>query len=419
MEGCRAGRTAPPEPERGSDFTGGRRSALERLDSIDPDSYAGSRNFLGGKVSRLSPWIRHGVLSLAEIRDLALRRAKTPADAEKFISELGWRDYWRRIHARLGDGIFEDLHAPVSISTVPIVDSMPQDVLTASTGMCCIDSFVRQLHQTGWIHNHARMWLASWLVHVRGVRWQVGAAWFLEHLLDGDPASNSLSWQWVAGTFSTKPYLFNRENLERYTDGIFCSGCTLLGHCDVEGSYETLATRLFRPTAGAWSDGGRPTISSTEPWRGVGRADGGARDVPLVWLTLDSLSETSPAAAAFPDSPRLFVIDDSWLLGERPSPKRLRFIFECLDEVANLEVAVGDPVSIVTDRAAAVGVNRVMVAETPCPRVRRQADAIGRHVAIEVAAWPRFIDDSRINDLGSFSRYWRKAQRSALTPTQG
>ena len=400
-----------------ADFAGGRQAALARLESLAPAAYGRTRNFLAGNVSRLSPWIRHGVLSLAEVRDRALAVVPEPSDAEKFVSELGWRDYWRRVHARLGDGIFENLHPPVAASTRPRLDAMPEDVLAASTGMDCIDAFVRQLHETGWLHNHARMWLASWLVHVRGVRWQVAAAWFLEHLLDGDPASNSLSWQWVAGTFSTKPYLFNRENLERYTEGGFCRGCPLLGACDVEGTYEALASRLFQPGDHASNDGGRVTILPAEPWRGVGTEGSGGTGMPLVWLTLDSLSETSPAAAAFPAAPRLFVIDESWLSAERPSPKRLRFILECLDDVAEVEVAVGDPVSTVMDRAAVHGARRVVVAETPCPRVRRQADAIGRRFPVEVVPWPRFVDDSRVNDLGSFSRYWRKVERSALTPT--
>ena len=398
-------------------FVGGRRAAMERLESLDPASYARSRNLLSGRVSRLSPWIRHGVLSLAEVRDRAIKGVHRPEEAQKFVSELGWRDYWRRVHARLGDGIFEDIHAPVADSTRPMLDSMPEDVLAASTGLACIDAFVRQLHQTGWLHNHARMWLASWLVHVRGVRWQVGAAWFLEHLLDGDPASNSLSWQWVAGTFSTKPYLFNRENLERYTEGAYCRGCGLLGSCDVEGTYEAIASRLFHATAGEPVDGGRATIRPAEPWRGAAEGGGHASGKPLVWLTLDSLSDASPAAAAYPDAPRLFVIDEAWLAAERPSPRRLRFIFECLDDMAKIEIAVGEPGAIVAERAVLQGVDRVLVADTPCPRVRRQAEAIGRRVVVEVVPWPRFVDDSRVSDLGSFSRYWRKVERSALMPS--
>jgi deoxyribodipyrimidine photo-lyase len=79
-----------------------------------------------------------------------------------------------------------------------------------------IDASVRTLYRTGYLHNHARMWLASYATHVRKAHWRAGADWMYGHLLDGDLASNHLSWQWVAGTFSTKPYVFNAENVARY-----------------------------------------------------------------------------------------------------------------------------------------------------------------------------------------------------------
>ena len=155
---------------------GGRNAALARLAAIDPVAYASSRNFVGGAVSRLSPWLRHGVLSLAEVRDAALHCVSHPAAAEKFITELGWRDYWRQVQATLGPLIRHDLEPPaIRWQTADRLEAMPDDVLAAATGLDCIDAFVRRLHDTGWLHNHERMWLASWLVHIRGVRWQAGA----------------------------------------------------------------------------------------------------------------------------------------------------------------------------------------------------------------------------------------------------
>ncbi|MFM8953964.1 MAG: FAD-binding domain-containing protein, partial [Planctomycetaceae bacterium] len=283
---------------------GGGHAASARLAAIDPVAYARSRNHVAGAVTGLSPWIRHGVLGLAEVRDAALARVATAEQAEKLIAELGWRDYWRQVHAALGDRIHADIEPPASASRVAArLDAVPADVRDAATGMDCIDAFVRRLQTTGWLHNHARMWLASWLVHVRGVRWQAGADWFLEHLLDGDPASNHLSWQWVAGTFAAKPYLFNRENLETFTTGVHCQACPVVGHCDVEGSYDDLSARLFVSEPAV-----RPPlrIRPAAPWRPALQPSP-AR--PLVWLTLDSVSPRSPAATAYPDSPRVYVID--------------------------------------------------------------------------------------------------------------
>ena len=398
----------------GATDRGGRRAAEERLRAIDPVAYERTRNHVSGAVTRLSPWIRHGVLGLAEVRDAALAKVARPADATKLVSELGWRDYWRQVQAALGDRILTDIEPPAAEPRRPSLDRMPSDVLEARSGLACIDAFVRRLHDTGWLHNHERMWLASWLVHVRGVHWRVGADWFLEHLLDGDPASNHLSWQWVAGTFSAKPYLFNRENLESYTAGIHCRTCPLLGRCDVEGTYDDLAARLFTAAGPAVS---RPALRI--PPAAASASDPATAARPLVWLTLDSAAETSPAATRFPEAPRLFVVDPSWLEAERPSRQRLAFLFECLADVPGLEVVLGDPRVVVPARAAALGCDAVAVAETSCPRIRSAAVAIAATQRVVTLSWPRFCDRSGVRDLGRFSRYWQKVATSALRPTSG
>jgi len=402
---------------------GGRGAALEQLATIDPEGYARTRNHLSGAVTRLSPWLRHGVLSLAEVRDAALARVAQPEHAAKLISELGWRDYWQQVYAAVGDRIREPIETPAQPSRLPVLEQVPTDVLMAQTGMHCIDAFVQQLHQSGWLHNHARMWLASWLVHARGVRWQAGADWFLSHLIDGDPASNHLSWQWVAGTFSAKPYLFNRENLETYTAGVYCQPCGLRGSCSVEGSYDDLAARWFTAAAPA----------ARQPLRIRPRHDAAVRPAtvprhPLVWITLDSVAAISPAAAAYPQAPRLFVLDPVWIKQERPSLNRLLFLLECLADIPGVELWLGDPLEAVPARARAHGCDGVALAETPCPRIRGQIAAIGTSASDEpaaaaglpvaVMAWPPFCDRSGVEDLGRFSRYWQRVSPSAMRPTR-
>jgi deoxyribodipyrimidine photo-lyase len=229
-----------------SDTVGGRKAAEAALKTVDAVQYAKTRNFLNGKVTRLSPYIRYGVLSLAEVRDYALQNVSNQADAEKLINELGWRDYWQRLYAEKGDRIWQDQEEyKTGYAAQVYADELPSDVEQGTTGMVCIDSFSQELRKIGYLHNHIRMWLAAYLVHWRHIRWQAGARWFLQHLLDGDPASNHLSWQWVASTFSHKPYFFNRENLEKYTKGKYCQVCPLYGKCDFEGSYEQLEQKLF------------------------------------------------------------------------------------------------------------------------------------------------------------------------------
>lgn len=231
-----------------SDMRGGRQAADARMKAMTPDrTYQNTRNALDGAVTRLSPYIRHGVLSLAEVRDAALERVRRPDDAEKFVNELGWRDYWQRVYAELGDGIWEDREPyKTGFDADEYADVLPDDIADGVTGLACIDGFSAELRQTGYLHNHQRMWMAAYIVHWRRVKWQAGARWFLQHLLDGDPASNNLSWQWVSSTFSQKPYYFNRENLEKYSGGVYCKSCPLAAKgCPFQASYEKLEATLF------------------------------------------------------------------------------------------------------------------------------------------------------------------------------
>jgi deoxyribodipyrimidine photo-lyase len=249
----------PQAPGGLSPLRGGRAAADVLLGRIQPVRYGKSRNLLDGAVTRLSPYIRHGVLTLAEVRDAVLGRTRERASSEKLINELGWRDYWQRVWRQLGDGIWRD-QEPLKTGHPPerYAAELPTDIAEGRTGLVCMDGFIAELHSSGWLHNHARMWLAAYLVHWRRIRWQVGAAWFLRHLLDGDPASNNLSWQWVASSFSHKPYIFNRANLERYSGGAYCRSCSLSQQgCPFEAGYEELQARLFQPLP-AIRSGARP-----------------------------------------------------------------------------------------------------------------------------------------------------------------
>ncbi len=246
-----------------SEIKGGHQAAKKALQKVKPKRYEKTRNFIKGDVTRLSPYLRHGVLSLREARDFVLGKVNNDEDAAKLINEFGWRDYWQRLYFKLGNGIWEDQEEyKTGYSVAEYAPELPQEIREGNTELNCIDSFSRQLRETGYLHNHMRMWMAAYIVHWRRIRWQAGAKWFLEHLLDGDPASNNMSWQWVASTFSHKPYFFNRENLERYTEGVYCKECSLKGKCDFEGSYEELEEKLFpkkeftrKPNSQSWQKG--------------------------------------------------------------------------------------------------------------------------------------------------------------------
>ena len=235
---------ADPDSTAPRPMAGGRAAAEAALAAIDPVAYGASRNHLEGAVTRLSPYIRHGILSLDEVRNHALATVADPRQAEKFIQELAWRDYWQRLYLAYPDRIWADVEPyKTGFDADDYEAVLPADIIDAQTGVACLDQFITMLYETGYLHNHARMYLAAYVVHWRRVRWQAGAAWFLEHLLDADPASNNLSWQWIASTFSKKPYIFNLDNVAKYTGhGI---NTRMSDNRVLAYSYERLSELLF------------------------------------------------------------------------------------------------------------------------------------------------------------------------------
>jgi deoxyribodipyrimidine photo-lyase len=123
------------------------------------------------------------------------------------------------------------------------LDDLPEDIAHGKTPTQAINYFIQELTQTGYLHNHARMYVASYVIHFRRVKWQAGAKFFLTHLLDGDIASNNFSWQWIASTFASKPYIFNLENVQKYCHQIYSLDPEQ--NQEIDASYEEISARLF------------------------------------------------------------------------------------------------------------------------------------------------------------------------------
>ena len=96
-------------------------------------------------------------------------------DAAKFWQELGWRQFWRLIYARLGNQIYEDLETAKVPLRKDLSEELPEDIQQGRTGLVCMDETVRELVETGYLHNHARMWFASFVIHFRKLSWQAGS----------------------------------------------------------------------------------------------------------------------------------------------------------------------------------------------------------------------------------------------------
>jgi len=390
---------------------GGRRAALAALALVDPAAYARTRNNLDGAVTRLSPYLRHGVLSLAEVRDAVLDKVSDPHEAVRLLTELGWRDYFQRVYEAVGDGIWRD-QEPIKTGwgAEEYADHLPGDIERGTTGLACIDGFSAELRTTGYLHNHARMWLAAYIVHFRRVRWQAGARWFLTHLLDGDPASNNLSWQWVASTFSHKPYIFNRANLEKYAGSAYCRGCPLRAGCPLDDSYEALAERLFpRMSGGEAIDSGPLPAVDGERSTATSQVDGRT----VVWVHGDMLSPQSVALQAQPGAPAIWVWDDELLAAQRISLKRIVFLYECLLELP-VVIRRGDVATEVLDFARAAGARTIVTAASQSPRFAAIRRRLEQEMPVAVLHEAPFAAIPRALDLRRFSRYWRKVERSAL-----
>jgi len=185
----------------------------ERLGKINPRSYDKTRNYLDGDVTWLSPFLTHGVLTTRQLADVVLAEHR-PKSCYRFLFELGWREYFHRTWQLEGSAVFDDMrHAQVGVKSTRI----PGAILAADTQLTVIDECINTLIHEGVMHNHARMWVAGICCAIAGTHWQEPARWLHYHLLDGDLASNTLSWQWIAGTFSHKQYVANQSNIDKYS----------------------------------------------------------------------------------------------------------------------------------------------------------------------------------------------------------
>jgi len=186
---------------------------LQGVERIDPLMYGRTRNHVNGAVTYLSPYISRGVISTKQVLQSVLDRGYSIKSIEPLVKELCWRDYFQRV-AQHKD-VWQDIKQP---QTPVLNNQIPVAVVQAKTGIQGIDEAVQTLYETGYMHNHCRMYTASLVCNLAMSHWRNPARWMYYHLLDGDWASNACSWQWVSGANSGKKYYANQENINRYTN---------------------------------------------------------------------------------------------------------------------------------------------------------------------------------------------------------
>ena len=206
-----------------------RAKAIEKLDRFverNLSDYSKLRNFDFGpykrsNVSCLSPYITHGVLNEVEIIKKSLAKYSFNKN-EKFIQEVLWRTYWKG-WLELRPSVWSDY----IISLNSIREKYKEDVnylkaIEGKTNIECFDEWVKELKTHNYLHNHTRMWFASIWIFTLDLPWQLGAEFFLKHLYDGDAASNTLGWRWVAGIQTQgKHYLASEWNIKKFTNNRF------------------------------------------------------------------------------------------------------------------------------------------------------------------------------------------------------
>ena len=220
-----ASETVTFEPTQGA--------GLKRLEKFAPRTgahYTGQRNYDYGSthrssVSVLSPWIKHRLVTEEEVLTQILARHSLSASM-KFVQEVFWRSYfkgWMEQHPSVWHGYQSGVEAGFNALESNKFRKTDFDAaIEGRTGIDCFDHWCGELIETGYLHNHARMWFASIWIFTLRLPWELGAHFFLNHLLDGDPAANTLSWRWVGGLHTKgKTYLARPSNIAQFTNGRF------------------------------------------------------------------------------------------------------------------------------------------------------------------------------------------------------
>jgi deoxyribodipyrimidine photo-lyase len=316
--------------------------------------------------------------------DIVLKNGFSLFQSEKLIQELAWREYYQRVWQVKKEQIWDDLkQAQPDVSHHEILASL----LNSSTGIQVIDEQISQLYAKGYIHNHIRMYLASITCNIGKAHWKIPAKWLYYHLLDGDIASNNCSWQWVAGSFSSKKYYCNQENINKYTNsnqtGTF-----------LDNSYEQIVSMQVPDSLKATAtleihtnlpDTKRPTLDLSKP--------------TLIYNSYN----LDPIWRANENVNRVLLLEPSHFATNPVSTNVLNFILELSKNISEIQIFVGEITEIsALYSETGMDINKVIISKEHSafdyyPGIKDQRD---------------WMFSSVSGNYPSFFKFWQKCQQS-------
>ena len=310
-------------------LSGGQSKADNALNQLNINKYATKRNNVYPTNSRgssyLSPYIRHGLLSLSDVwKGVEKFEYK---DRSKFQDELLWQEFSRHLYAIVGKKSKDYLNYKVE---------KPNSNQDNFKNMSCITTIGEELENTGYMVNQTRMWFASHNSLRVGNDWKKYEDYMFQHLIDGSRFANRLGWHWVMGSQTGKPYGFSKFQVEKRAPQL-CNSCTLKYKCPIQEwpktsisgkinhDFEIDKEKIFGPKEIKQNNSTRPSF---------------------VWITGESIGDSDPAMSFYHELPVIFIFDKALLSKLQLSTKRINFLIDCLKEINNkreLQVYLTNP----------------------------------------------------------------------------
>ena len=324
----------------------------------------------------MSPYISRGVITTRTVFEHLKTLKLQWFEVERLIQELAWRDFFQNVWKFKKEAIFSDLRNPQLHSEN---SGVPTAIQTAKTQINVLDEAVANLYEDGYIHNHQRMYLASVCCNIGHYHWSEPAKWLYYNLLDGDLASNHLSWQWIVGTFSKKKYFANQENLNKYFSGtqentfldVDYSEFENLNVPEILKESENLELKTTLPEIT------NPVLINTK----------------TVIFNYYNLDHTWHAEE---DYQKILLLEPSVFQKYPVSPKCLEFALKLAENIPGIKIFVGEFSSLNSE----IGEENIMYKEHPL-NLHYNGNREDRNPMIEVD-----------RDFNSFFSYWKKIRKS-------